>query len=59
MKYFYIILAVVGLTLTLVPSLLLFFDVMEPEQMKNYMLIGTLLWFSGAIPWLGKKKAQN
>lgn len=59
MKYFYIILAVVGLTLTLVPSLLLFFDVMEPGQMKNYMLIGTLLWFSGAIPWLGKKKTQN
>ena len=59
MKYFYIILAVVGLCLTLVPSLLLFFDAMEPEQMKNYMLIGTLLWFSGAIPWLGKKKAQN
>ena len=59
MKYFYIILAVVGLTMTLVPSLLLFFDAMEPEQMKNYMLIGTLLWFSGAIPWLGKKKAQN
>ena len=59
MKYFYIILAVVGLTLTLVPSLLLFFNVMEPGQMKNYILIGTLLWFSGAIPWLGKKKAQN
>jgi len=59
MKYFYIILAVVGLTLTLVPSLLLFFDVMEAGQMKNYMLIGTLLWFSGAIPWLGKKKIQN
>jgi len=59
MKYFYIILAVVGLTMTLVPSLLLFFDAMEPEQMKNYILIGTLLWFSGAIPWLGKKKAQN
>ena len=59
MKYFYIILAVVGLCLTLVPSLLLFFDAMEPEQMKNYMFIGTLLWFSGAIPWLGKKKAQN
>jgi len=59
MKYFYIILAVLGLILTLVPSLLLFFDAMEPGQMKNYILIGTLLWFSGAIPWLGKKKAQN
>ena len=59
MKYFYIILSVVGLALTLIPSLLLFFDVMEPGEMKNYILIGTFLWFSGAIPWLGKKKIQN
>ncbi|MCK5693879.1 MAG: hypothetical protein KAI08_13545 [Bacteroidales bacterium] len=59
MKYFYILLAIAGLSLTLIPSLLLFFGNMEAEQMKNYMLIGTLLWFSGAIPWLGKKKAQN
>ena len=59
MKYFYIILAIFGLTLLLLPSLLFFFGKIEAEQMKNYMFIGTLLWFSGAIPWLGKKKAQN
>ena len=59
MKYFYILLAIAGLSLTLIPSLLLFFGNMEAEQMKNYMLIGTLLWFSGAIPWLGKKRVQK
>lgn len=59
MKYFYIILAIVGLTLVLIPSLLLYFGKIEAEQMKTYMFIGTLLWFSGAIPWLGKKKVQN
>ncbi|MCK5067191.1 MAG: hypothetical protein KAR16_07125 [Bacteroidales bacterium] len=59
MKYFYILLAIIGLTLVLVPSLLLYFGKMEPEQMKTYMFIGTLLWFSGAIPWLGKKRVQN
>ena len=59
MKYFYILLAIAGLSLTLVPSLLFFFGNMETEQMKTYMLIGTLLWFSGAIPWLGKKKVQT
>lgn len=59
MKYFYIILAIVGLCLVLVPSLLMFFEIIDPGQMKNYMLIGTLLWFSGAIPWLGKKKIQE
>ena len=57
MKYIYIILAVVGLAMLLVPSLLFFSGKIESEQMKNYMFIGTLLWFSGAIPWLGKKKA--
>jgi hypothetical protein len=59
MKYIYIILSIVGLTLVLVPSLLFYFDLLEPVQMKNYMFIGTLLWFSGAIPWLGKKKTQS
>lgn len=59
MKYFYIILAIVGLCLVLVPSILFFYDLTEAGQMKNYMLIGTLLWFSGAIPWLGKKKIQD
>ena len=59
MKYLYILMAIAGLCLTLVPSLLLFFGNMEAEQMKNYMLFGTLLWFSGAIPWLGKKKIQT
>lgn len=59
MKYFYILLAIAGLILVLLPSLLLYFGQMEVEQMKTYMFIGTLLWFSGATPWLGKKKAQN
>jgi len=59
MKYFYIIVAIAGLALVLIPSLLLYLGRIEAEQMKNYMFIGTLLWFSGAIPWLGKKRAQN
>lgn len=59
MKYVYILLAIAGLCLTLVPSLLFFFGNIEAEQMKNYMLFGTLLWFMGAIRWLGKKKIQT
>ena len=59
MKYFYILISLIGLVMTLLPSLLHFFDILELPQMKNYILIGTLLWFSGAIPWLGKKKTQN
>ena len=59
MKYFYILLATAGLILVLLPSLLLYLGKMDADQMKNYMFIGTLLWFSGAIPWLGKKKARS
>lgn len=58
MKYLYWILALAGLLLLLVPSLLFYFDQMQEDQMKLYMFIGTLLWFSGAIPWLGKKKVE-
>jgi hypothetical protein len=58
MRYFYMILAIVGLCLVLVPAFLFYYDFLEAGQMKNYMFIGTLLWFSGAIPWLGKKKTQ-
>ena len=56
MKIFYTFLASAGLLMLLVPSLLFYFGSMEEEQMKLYMLIGTVIWFSGAIPWLGKKK---
>ena len=59
MKNFYKIVAVTGLTMTLVPSLLFYFDFIEIGQMKLYMAVGTVLWFSGAIPWLGQKQTQN
>ena len=56
MKTIYQILAIVGLLLLLVPSILFYMDSITGERMKLIMLIGTVLWFSGAIPWLGKKK---
>jgi hypothetical protein len=55
MKYIYRLMAVTGLVVVLVPPVMLYFDAMEIERMKLLMFIGTLLWFSGAIPWLGKK----
>ena len=56
MKYLYRLMAVAGLALTLVPPILFYAGTMTEEQMKLFMFIGTLIWFSGAIPWLGKKK---
>jgi hypothetical protein len=59
MKIFYKIVAIAGLMMMLVPALLFYFQTMENSQMKLYMGIGTLLWFSGAVPWLGQKKTEN
>jgi hypothetical protein len=59
MKYFYMLLALAGLCLLLIPAVLFYLGRIDGESMKNLMFVGTLLWFSGAIPWLGKKKTQN
>jgi len=58
MKYLYILLALTGLALLVVPSVRYFSGSGSEEHMKMLMFIGTLLWFSGAIPWLGKKKTS-
>ena len=45
--------ALIGLALTVIPPLLLFFGVMKSlEQVKQIMLGGMILWFITAIPWL-------
>lgn len=59
MRYFYQLLAIAGLVMVLVPSLLHFMGRMDMVQMKTYMLLGTMLWFAGAIPWLGRKKRES
>jgi len=59
MKYIYPVIGAAGLILLLVPSIMRFTGAMEPAQMKNLMLIGTVVWFAGAIPWLGKKTKEG
>ena len=59
MRYFYPLLASAGLAMVLIPSVLQFMDRMESDQMKTLILLGTMLWFAGAIPWLGKKKKDS
>jgi len=59
MKYIYPVIGIAGLLLLLLPALLHFSGKMEVEQMKNLMFIGTVIWFAGAIPWLGRKSNSN
>lgn len=55
-RYFYPLLATAGLVMVLIPSILHYMDKMGNEQMKTLIFLGTMFWFAGAIPWLGKKK---
>ncbi|MDF1571429.1 MAG: hypothetical protein P1P82_07430 [Bacteroidales bacterium] len=48
-----------GLLLLLIPAILHFSGSMELDQIKNLMLVGTVVWFIGAIPWLGKKTKEE
>ncbi len=59
MKYIYPIIGAAGLLLLLIPAIMRFAGSMDPVQMKNLMFIGTLLWFAGAIPWLGKRTPEE
>ncbi|MFO7671466.1 MAG: hypothetical protein R6W31_17540 [Bacteroidales bacterium] len=55
MRMIYQLAGLAGLVLVLLPSILFYLGVMEPEKMKSYIFLGTILWFAGAIPWLGRK----
>ena len=59
MKYIYPLLASAGLALVLIPSVLHYMGRMEIEQMKTLIFLGTMIWFAGAIPWLGRKKNET
>jgi len=56
MRTLTIIISFIGLALTIIPSFLVLIGEAGMDQNKNYMLIGTLLWF-GTVPfWMNKKK---
>ncbi len=55
MKYIYPIIGLAGLLLLLIPAFMHFAGKIEALQMKELMFIGTIVWFAGAIPWLGRK----
>lgn len=56
MRTLAIIISFIGLALTIIPSFLVLIGETTIDQNKNFMLIGTLLWF-GTVPfWMNKKK---
>ncbi len=47
--------SIIGLLVTIVPSFLVFADVITPDANKLLMIVGTLLWFTTAPFWMNKE----
>lgn len=45
--------ALIGLALTLLAPLLLFFGAIDLAVLKIMLTIGMVVWYLGATPWLG------
>ncbi|MDQ3535951.1 MAG: hypothetical protein M3421_10040 [Bacteroidota bacterium] len=59
MKIILILISLVGLILTILPSLLVFTGRIEFSTHKDLMLLGTFLWFISAPFWLNKSKSSE
>lgn len=58
LKGIIITLAVVGLGMTLIPSILHFSGRISSEQVNLWMAIGMVIWFITGSIWLGGKKGE-
>ena len=56
MKNLLIIISILSLVITIVPSFLVFSGMMTLEMNKTLMLIGTIGWFVTAPSWMNKKE---
>jgi hypothetical protein len=57
MRNFFKIVAYLGLGLTLIPSLLVWSEIIDLSMNKVIMLMGTLIWF-GCAPFAFNKKVS-
>ncbi|HHJ11491.1 MAG TPA: hypothetical protein ENK25_11480 [Bacteroidetes bacterium] len=58
-KIVFRITAIAGLLLTLIPPILRYMETMTEDVMTSWVLVGTVIWFIGATPWLGRKKEMS
>ena len=59
MKSILKIVSVAGLVLTLLPSILVFMDLLELQQHKMLALVGSVMWLGTAPFWLNKNKQAD
>jgi hypothetical protein len=53
------ILAIAGLVMTILPSILHFAGRLDMQAMKTWMAAGMFLWFLTGSFWLGKKSKEE
>ncbi len=53
-KKLLMLLSFAGLTMTIVPSFLVFFQQIPLDQNKMFMALGTVIWFVTAPFWMKK-----
>lgn len=58
LKSIIIFLAIAGLLITLIPSILHFTGNISSEKVNLWMAIGMMLWFITGGIWLGGKKGE-
>ena len=58
MKTLLKIVSLIGLLATIVPSFLVFAEIITLDTNKLLMIIGTILWFVSVPFWMNKKDAQ-
>jgi hypothetical protein len=56
MKVLLIIISIIGLGLTIIPSILVFMQDISLESHKQLMLIGMILWFATAPLWIKEQE---
>ncbi len=59
MKKLRVVVACIGLGLTVIPSFLVFAGSITLDSSKFLMLLGTILWFAAASSWLGADENQD
>lgn len=58
-KTILIVISLIGLLFTILPSFLYFFEFISFDSHKNIMLAGAFAWFGTAIFWIRKKESSN
>lgn len=56
MKVLLIIMSIIGLGLTIIPSILVFMQDISLESHKQFMLIGMIMWFATAPLWIKEQE---